>query len=142
MRSPRHGRPSISVLLSTFNGAAFIRQSVTSVLEQDFEDFEFLIVDDASGDSTPTILTEFTDPRVDFTCNQANLGLFENLNLLVQRSRGALVKLWSQDDIMHPNCLEAGWRFWKRHPELGCFWADCDFLHPDGVHPPGPDSTP
>jgi len=56
--------PTVSVLMTVFNGEAFLRQAIDSVLAQTYDDWELIVVDDASVDSTPEILMTYRDPRV------------------------------------------------------------------------------
>ncbi|HTL71298.1 MAG TPA: glycosyltransferase [Candidatus Eisenbacteria bacterium] len=117
------GVPKISVLLSVYDGAQYLRESVDSVLSQDFLDFEFLIVDDGSPDASREILRGYADPRIVLLENGRNQGLFFNLNALLGRARAPLVKLWSQDDVMLPDCLRKGFEFHVSRPEIGCFYT-------------------
>lgn len=136
--------PAVSVLLSTFNGDRFVKESVRSVIAQDLQDFEFLIVDDTSDDDTYRILSTIADPRIKLTRNVENCGLFTNLNHLIDQARAPLIKLWSQDDIMLPGCLSAGINYKNRFPDVGCFYAASDYIDATGkiVALAGPDQTP
>jgi glycosyltransferase involved in cell wall biosynthesis len=67
MMDPRPDAPVVSVLVKAFNHAPYIRETIDSVLNQSFQDFEIVITDDASTDNTLDILREFTDPRVRLT---------------------------------------------------------------------------
>src|SRR4051812_47939904 len=98
--------PQISVILPVYNGGAYLVQSVQSVLSQEMTDFELLIVDDCSSDGSLGYLQSIDDKRVRLYNNETNKGLFYNLNFLINKSHSPLIKLWSQDDIMYPNCLE------------------------------------
>src|SRR5438046_2777243 len=95
----------ISVILPVYNGIKFVEDSVISVLQQNFRNFELLIVDDCSTDGSWEYLKTLNDSRVTIFKNPKNCGLFYNLNFLIGKSRGNLIKLWSQDDIMYSHCL-------------------------------------
>ena len=97
---------SISVILPVYNGLPFLKASVESVLQQTHPDFQFFIVDDRSDDGSADYLRTLNDPRVQLFFNENNKGLFYNLNLLIKKSDTSLIKLWSQDDIMYPGCIE------------------------------------
>ncbi|MBN8901933.1 MAG: glycosyltransferase family 2 protein, partial [Rhodospirillales bacterium] len=73
-------RPEISVLMPAYNAERYIRQSIHSVLSQTFEDFELLVVDDGSTDTTPEILASVRDPRLRVLRNATNLGVVGALN--------------------------------------------------------------
>lgn len=144
MKSPSHGTPGprVSVVMSVYNGAAHLRDSIDSVLGQGLTDFEFLIADDASTDGSVAILESYGDPRITIVRNATNTGLFANLNALAARARAPLVKTWCQDDVMLPECLERGVRFHARRPDIGCFYVRHDVLADGAVMALAPDSTP
>jgi glycosyltransferase involved in cell wall biosynthesis len=123
----------ISVILPVYNGLPFLQQSVQSVLDQSFEDFEFLILDDCSTDPACwEYLSGLQDPRIQLSRNQTNKGLFPNLNVLVKTSGAPLIKLWSQDDIMLPNCLGETVAFHRRYPDIGFSYSAREIIDEKG----------
>ena len=77
----------ISVIMSVYNGEKSIEKSINSILEQTFKDFELLVLDDLSNDSTPEILKKFKhDSRVKIYSNDKNIGLTKSLNYLIKQS--------------------------------------------------------
>lgn len=113
----------INILLSTYQGERYIQESIASILGQSLQDFELLIIDDASSDKTLKIIENFKDDRISIEKNKKRKGLFPNLNALILRSNAPLIKLWGQDDIMSVNCLAAAWDFYQEYSSLGCFWC-------------------
>ena len=105
----------ISVLLPVYNGGEYLKQSLKSILNQEFADFEFLIMDDCSTDGSFEYLKSISDPRISLFENQQNRGLFFNLNYLIGLSTSSLIKLWAQDDIMYPQCLGSFVSFHKQY---------------------------
>jgi glycosyltransferase involved in cell wall biosynthesis len=132
------------VILPVYNGGDYLRESVASVLAQTVEDFEFLILDDASTDWSWDYLSSLADKRVRLFRNATNRGLFFNLNYLINQSRGELIKLWSQDDRMYPHCLQAFLDFHGLHPALGFSYSGRDIIDGNGEirHREGKDETP
>lgn len=109
--------PKISVLMSVYNGEKFIDSAIRSILHQTFQDFEFIIIDDASTDSTPDILRKFTDPRFKISRNNENLGLTKSLNSGLSAARGEYIARMDADDISLPHRLEVQYDFLKNRPE-------------------------
>ena len=99
----------ISVLMSVYNSEETIEESINSVLNQTFSDFEFLINDDCSTDSSLEIIKKFekTDSRITVFCNKKNLGLTKSLNKLIQNSNFDFIARQDSDDRSFPNRLEA-----------------------------------
>jgi glycosyltransferase involved in cell wall biosynthesis len=72
--------PLISVLMPVFNGEAFLREAIDSILCQSFTDFEFLIINDGSTDGTKDIILSYSDPRIRYIENEQNIKLIATLN--------------------------------------------------------------
>lgn len=134
---------NISVILPVYNGLPYLKQSVESVLAQDLDDFEFIILDDCSTDGSWEYLLQMNDPRVTLLKNETNQGLFYNLNLLIRKSKGDLIKLWAQDDIMGENCLSETIAFHRRFPQIGFSYSKMHHIDEDGnTLPSKQDDTP
>ncbi len=101
--------PLVSVLLPVYNGAAFVRGAIESVLAQTFTDFEFIIVDNASTDGTDRIIAEYSDdPRVRSYRNEETIFRLENFMRVADHasSGSRWLKYIGADDILFPDCLE------------------------------------
>jgi hypothetical protein len=115
----RDGRrtPRVTVLMTVFNGERHLGEAVDSVLGQSFDDFELLIVDDASTDGTSAILGALTDPRVRVVPNAQNLGLTRSLNRGLALARGDLIARHDADDVSEPERLARQVAFLDAHPD-------------------------
>ena len=122
----------ISVILPVYNGERYLLESVRSVLNQSFRSFEFLILDDGSEDRTSSILRSLGDERIKIFEHETCKGLFPSLNDLIRQTNTPLIRLWSHDDRMKPNCLEEEYRFWQRHPSVGMFYCHRDIIDEKG----------
>ena len=106
------GRPkltstrAVSVCLPTYNGAAFIKEALESILRQTYQDFELLIVDDGSTDATLDIVQSFADPRIRLQRNPEQLGIPANWNRCLELASGEFVCVFHQDDVMQPDNLQ------------------------------------
>lgn len=125
----------ISVILPVYNGKPYLKDSVESVLKQNFRDFEFIILDDCSTDGSYEYLKSLDDPRIKLLRNEKNKGLFPNLNMLISASDTPLIKIWSQDDIMYPDCLQEFVNFHAQH-EVGFSYSNRDRIDEHGILKP------
>src|SRR5256885_76552 len=126
-------RHSITVILPVYNpGTEYLRLSIESVLNQTMEDFEFIICDDCSTDDSYETISSYTDHRINKIRNEKNLGLFETLNKMIKMSKGSLIKLWSQDDIMMPECLEETVAFHNRYQDISFSYSDRIYIDEHG----------
>lgn len=110
--------PKVSVAVPMYNGSAHIAECIRSVLDQTFEDFELVLVDDASTDDTPEIARSFADERIRLIENSERLGAEGNWNAALDHSRGELVKVLSHDDVIYPACLERQVAVFEADPEI------------------------
>ena len=82
--------PKISVLMSVYNGEKFISQSINSILNQTYKNFEFLIVNDGSTDNSEKIIKSFSDSRIIYLSKQ-NTGLTKSLNYGLKQAKGEYI---------------------------------------------------
>ena len=100
--------PLVSVSLPVYNGEDYIREAIRSVLNQTFQDFELLLLDNASTDGTPQICLEAVarDPRVRYFGSEVNRGLAWNHNRAVAVARGRYLMWMGHDDLISEQCVE------------------------------------
>ena len=111
--------PPVSVLMPVSNGELYLREAVESILNQTFSDFEFLIIDDGSTDSTWEILGSYDDPRIHLVQNEDNIGLIRSLNRGLGLARGKYIARMDADDVSLPERLVLQVNFLDAHPEIG-----------------------
>ena len=97
---------AVSVCLPTYNGADYIEEALRSILNQTYQDFELVVVDDGSTDATLNIVQSFSDPRIQVHRNPERLGIPANWNRCLELAGGELVCIFHQDDVMLPENLE------------------------------------
>jgi hypothetical protein len=100
--------PRVSIGLPVYNGARYLRTAIESLLSQTFNDFELILVDNASTDRTQSICTAFAarDSRVRYHRNSHNIGAAGNFNLAFKLARGQYFKWAAHDDLHDPHYLE------------------------------------
>ncbi len=130
MAIPPSQSPLVSVLMPVFNGERYLAQSIRSVLEQDYSNFECIIIDDASTDATPVILQGFAgDERVRVIRNEQNLGAYPSLNRAAGLARGTLLAIQDADDLSRPRRLSRQVQAFQNDPQLlltGCWFDEID----------------
>lgn len=126
-------QPAISVAMSVYNGERFLAEAIDSVLAQTFTDFEFLLLDDGSSDSTPSIVRAYAarDNRIRPIIRE-NRGLIASLNQLVEEARAPIVARMDGDDICHPERFEQQYAFLKDHLDYGVIGSWSEDIDEDG----------
>lgn len=92
-------QPLISVIMPAFNAEKYIGDSIKSILNQSFSNFEFIIINDGSTDQTGEIINSFKDSRIIYIKNKINLNIVESLNLGIKYARGEYIARMDADDI-------------------------------------------
>jgi glycosyltransferase involved in cell wall biosynthesis len=112
--------PRVTLAMPVYNGENFIRKAIESLLAQTFEDFELIISDNASSDSTREIITSYQrmDSRIRLIKNARNLGAAENQNLGFRESKGEYFKWCAHDDEIDPAYIEKLVAKLDENPEL------------------------
>lgn len=120
--------PTISVVMSTFNREQYLEESINSILNQTFQDFEFIIVDDGSTDNTQKILSKYKDhPKIHILRNSTNLGLAASRNKAIDIAKGYWIAFQDDDDISHPKRLELQFKYLNAHPEIKLLGSRAEF---------------
>jgi glycosyltransferase involved in cell wall biosynthesis len=117
--------PLISVILPVYNGAAYLRDAIDSILAQTFRKFELIVIDDGSTDSSMDILQQYTDDRIRLF-SHPNQGLAATLNCGIELTRGRYVARQDQDDISRPERFTQQIAYLESHPACALLgtWAE------------------
>ena len=120
----------VSVLMAVYNGERYLRQSVESILNQTYSDFEFIILDDGSNDSTLSILNEYAprDRRMVLVRNETNIGLARSLNLGLELAQGEYIARMDADDISMPERLAVQVAYLETHSDIGVLGSKAYFV--------------
>ena len=124
----------VSVLMPVFNGGKYLSAAIDSILTQTFREFEFLIVDDGSSDSTSKILREYAhkDGRIRITSRE-NRGLVASLNELLASAQGHLLARMDADDISLPDRLASQVTYMSGHPDVVCAGGHVEDVNEQGL---------
>ena len=112
--------PLVSVIMAAYNEQERLKDTIESILNQTFTDFEFIIVNDGSTDKTQEILDYYAkkDERVRIIVNEKNMGLTKSLNRGLENAIGKCIARIDAGDIAHPNRLERQIKFLEENKEV------------------------
>ena len=123
----------ISVILPVYNREAFVAEAVQSILRQTYRNFELIIIDDGSSDSSLEVVRNINDSRIKILKNDKNLGVSASRNRGIQEAKGEFIAFMDSDDISAPE------RFWKQlkllknKPEIDICGSWVQFLNSDKI---------
>ena len=130
-----HNSPKVSVVMPVMNEEHYLHASVDSILTQTFADFEFIIIDDGSTDSTPDILAEYArrDQRIRLIRNAQNQGISRTLNAGIKASRGQYIARMDGDDLNTPDRFEQQVALLDANPDIVVAGAGYQTIAADGT---------
>lgn len=128
---PAKTNPAISIIIPTYNRAAFIGEAIDSVLRQTFGDFELIVINDGSTDETEEIVGRFEDNRLTFI-QQENAGRSAARNRAIAMARGKYIAFLDSDDTYLRDKLERQVNFMEAHPEIGMIYTSAKCIDAEG----------
>ncbi len=126
--------PAISVAMSVYNGAPYLAEAIESILNQTFTDFEFLILNDGSKDTSAAIIDHYAakDSRIR-AIHRENRGLIVSLNQLLDEARAPIIARMDGDDIALPHRFERQYEFLAANPDHGVVSSWTVDIDGDGI---------
>ena len=123
--------PKVSVVMASYNHEKFVAETIQSVLDQTYQDFEFIITDDGSADRTVDIIKRFDDPRIKLFCFPQNHGACRTINNCINEAKGEYIAVINSDDAWFPNKLEKQVKFLDSHRDIGAVFSYAQIIDED-----------
>ena len=120
--------PKISIIMSVYNGEEYLAETLDSICNQTFKDWELIAINDCSTDTTLSILEKYasSDERIKIYTNEVNLRLPKSLNKGLSLARGKYIARMDADDICLENRFEMQYKFMEEHPDVSL--SSCRFM--------------
>ena len=115
---PKNSVPLVSVIMSVYNDEAYVVEAIKSILHQDYDNLELIVIDDASSDNSAQVIQKLDDERIVFLQNQSNMKLAHNLNVAISLAKGAYIARMDADDIAEINRISEQVKFMEDHPDI------------------------
>jgi glycosyltransferase involved in cell wall biosynthesis len=110
--------PKVTILMSVYNGEKYLKEAIDSMLNQSFSDFEFLVFNDCSTDSSREIILSYNDPRIVLVDNEKNIGLTKTLNKGISLAKGEYIARMDADDVSHLDRLNEQVKFLDKNTDV------------------------
>lgn len=131
MRSKPH-LPLISVVVPSYNHAKFIKEAIQSILNQTYQNFELIIIDDCSTDGSTELINTFVDSRIYFEQLSENQGAVDSLNYAILKANGKYIALLNSDDVWVPEKLDKQVSFLEENKDIDIVFSDAMFINEYG----------
>jgi glycosyltransferase involved in cell wall biosynthesis len=119
--------PLVSIIIPSYNQGRYIRETIDSVLSQDYRPIEVLVFDGASKDDTVAVLQSYDAPELQWW-SEPDRGVVDAVNKGLARARGELVAIQSSDDVYVPGALSAAVSAFLETPGLGLVYGDVEYI--------------
>lgn len=133
--------PKVSVLMPAYNAEKYIADAMESILNQTFQDFELIVLNDCSRDGTEGIILSYDDPRIVYVKNPENMGVAGTLNRGLELAKGEYIARMDADDISLPDRLEKQVQYLDEHPKVAVLGTNVELFDENGVISTGWSST-
>ena len=120
--------PLVTVLMPVYNGEKYLAESIESVLNQTYTNYEFLILNDGSTDNSINIINTFYDDRINLVTNSHNLGLTATLNKGINIAKGRYIARLDQDDISNKTRVELQVEYLINNPDIVLVGTNCEYI--------------
>lgn len=123
--------PLVTVVTPSFNQAAYLRETIESVLGQDYARVEYIIIDGGSSDGSVGIIREY-ESQLSYWVSEQDAGQADAINKGWMRARGEIVAYLNSDDTYNPGAVRTAALYLQAHPEVGVAYGDCAWMDDSG----------
>lgn len=124
--------PKVSVIMPVYNGGLYIQKAIRSILNQTYNNFEFIIIDDDSTDKTRKIIQSFNDRRIILIKNKQQIGVAKCLNIALNKVNSKYIARMDADDISKLKRLEIQLKYLLNHSDVGVVGSSVDLIDSNG----------
>ena len=126
--------PEISVLMPVFNAEHYLKMAIDSILNQTFQDFELIVINDGSTDSSEQTIFSYNDSHIKYYKNPKNMGLIATLNKGIDLCNGRFIARMDADDISLPERLQKQRDFLNNYSEFAMVGGNMEKIDPENQH--------
>lgn len=125
--------PKATICIPSYNYDRFIGDAIRSVLNQTYDDFELIVIDDCSSDESEAVITSFSDCRLRLIKNEENLGITKNWNRCLSHAKGDYICIMGADDVLRPDFLRETINALECNRRIGFVHCSFDFVDENGL---------
>jgi len=124
-------KPLVSIVTPSFNQGRYLEQTMLSVLQQDYPNIEYIVIDGGSTDNSVEIIRRY-ESRLGYWTSERDRGQTEAINKGFAHAHGEFLAWLNSDDVYHPGAVSAAVKFLVENPDIGMVYGDLDFIDEDG----------
>ena len=127
-----HKTPTVSIIIPTYNQAQYLGRTIESVLAQSFKDYEIIVINDSSTDTTAQVLKTYPDERIRIKTMPTNLGPAVTRNVGLEMAQGEFIAFLDSDDLWYPEMLLTMIAYFKGHPGTDIVFGAYHYINEAG----------
>lgn len=124
-------KPLVSIITPSFNQGRFLEETICSVLEQDYESIEYILIDGGSTDNSREIIEKYKQ-KFAYCVSEPDKGQTDALNKGFKHANGQILAWLNSDDVYTPGAIRKAVDYLTAHPEVGMVYGDLDFIDENG----------
>jgi glycosyltransferase involved in cell wall biosynthesis len=124
-------QPLVSIVTPSFNQGKFLEETILSVLKQDYQNIEYLIVDGGSNDNTLEVIQKYQS-RLAWWVSEPDTGQTDAINKGFNRATGSIIAWLNSDDVYSPGAVRQAVQYLVDHPQIGMVYGELDFIDESG----------
>jgi len=124
-------QPLISIITPSYNQGKYLEETILSVLNQDYENIEYIVVDGGSSDNSLEVIKKYQS-RLAWWVSEPDKGQTEAINKGFNRANGEIIAWLNSDDVYLPGTVSEAVRYLVDHPQIGMVYGELDFIDESG----------
>lgn len=120
-------QPLVTIVTPSYNQGSFLEATILSVLEQDYKNIEYIVIDGGSADNSLEIIQKYAD-RIAYWVSEKDRGQTDAINKGFAAAHGSILAWLNSDDTYHPGAVSAAVEYLEQHPEIGLVYGDLNFI--------------
>jgi glycosyltransferase involved in cell wall biosynthesis len=120
----------VTIITPSYNQGKYLRETMRSVLEQDYPFIEYLVIDGGSTDNSVDVIKSF-ERKLTYWCSETDKGQTDAINKGFSRARGDILAWINSDDTYNPGAVSQAVKYLQEHPEVGVVYGDLNFIDED-----------
>jgi len=120
-------KPLVSIITPSYNQGRYLEQTMLSVLQQDYQRIEYIVMDGGSTDNSIDVIQKYAD-KLAYWVSEKDKGQTDALNMGFAHANGEILAWLNSDDVYHPGAISAAVAYLQEHPEIGMVYGDLDFI--------------
>ncbi|KAF0135186.1 MAG: cell wall bioproteinis glycosyltransferase [Candidatus Saganbacteria bacterium] len=126
-------KPLVSIVTTVFNGEKYLEQTIKNIINQSYQNIEYIIIDGDSKDKSIEIIRNH-EKRIDYWISGKDKGMYDGINKGLMLAKGDILAYLNSDDLYHQQTVETVVNYLKEHPETALVYGNCDYINSKGEY--------